>query len=121
MLILADTSIWIRHFRIGEPDLVGLLNAGDIVAHSVVLGELAVGGLRKRAQTLADLRALPQITESPFADSLDLIEVQRLYGIGLSWGDVQLLAAALSNSIPIWTLDVPLQTRSQLLGISWTP
>ena len=121
MLILADTSVWIRHFRIGVPDLVTLLNAGEIVSHFVVLGELAVGGLRNRAQTLADLLALPPITESPFLDSLEKIELNHLYGTGLSWGDVQLLASAIVNAIPIWTYDIPLQTHAQRLRVTWTP
>jgi len=121
MLKLVDTSIWVQHFRVDVPDLAMLLSSQEVVLHPVILGELAVGGLKKRRQTLADLRVLPMVPERPFDESLDLIGHHRWYGIGLSWGDVQLLAAALSSGIPIWTFDTTLQTQANKLGIAWRP
>ena len=121
MSVLVDTSVWIGHFRNRSPDLASLLAAGEVVSHPVIVGELAVGGLRNRSQTLADLRALPFLPECSFDHSLALIELHHLYGIGLSWGDVQLLASALAYAIPLWTLDTTLRVRAQALGAAWTP
>ena len=121
MIALVDTSVWVQHFRVGLPDLTRLLFAGDVLLHPVVVGELAVGGLRNRPQTLADLRALPRVSECPTDQALDLIEQHRLYGIGLSWGDVQILASAMTNAIPIWTFDVALHLQAQTHGLVWTP
>ena len=40
-MILADTSVWVEHFRRGLPLLAAHLSRAQIAIHSVVLGELA--------------------------------------------------------------------------------
>ncbi len=102
-------------------DLIALLSHDTVVTHSVVLGELAVGNLRDRARTLAHLHALLDAVESPPRDVLDFLENQRLYGVGLSWGDVQLLAASKLNAVPLWTLDQQLSQAAQSLNLAWLP
>jgi predicted nucleic acid-binding protein len=42
-MILIDTSVWIGHFRTGEPRLVQLLEADLVLTHAFVFGELACG------------------------------------------------------------------------------
>ncbi len=42
-MILVDTSVWVRHFRIGVRPLSSLLEENDVLSHPVVIGELAVG------------------------------------------------------------------------------
>src|SRR5437762_13798509 len=121
MLVLLDTSVWVQHFRRTVPELVTLLAAGEVVTHSVVVGELAVGGLRNRPQTLADLRALPRVVECTPDNTLDLLELHQLFNIGLGWGDVHLLAAAVLNAIPLWTFDARLHQQAQGLHLAWTP
>ena len=44
-VILADTSIWIDHFRRSDLRLARFLDRGDVVMHPFVLGELALGYL----------------------------------------------------------------------------
>ena len=121
MSVLVDTSVWVQHFRRGDPDLRILIANGEVVSHPVVVGELAVGGMRNRAQSLSDLRAFPTIPESDADDTLDFIEHHRLYGIGLSWGDAQLLASAVATTVPIWTFDTTLRDRARAFGLEWTP
>ena len=121
MQIVVDTSVWIGHFRVSNLDLVALLDAKRIVRHSVVVGELAVGGLRDRQDTLIALCVLPAIIETQPAYCLDFIERHRLFGIGLSWGDVQILASADLSGIPIWTLDQRLLQQAVALNLSWMP
>lgn len=121
MAVLVDTSVWVQHFRKGVPELPNLIAAHEAVSHPVVVGELAVGGLPHRVRTMSELRSLPQVTERPAADVLDLIERHRLYNIGLSWGDAQLLAAVLADAVLLWTLDAALNTQAHAFGVGWAP
>jgi predicted nucleic acid-binding protein len=47
-VILADTSVWVDHLRTGNRALAELLDAGRILAHPFVIGEIALGRLRQR-------------------------------------------------------------------------
>ena len=60
-LILPDTSVWIDHFRSGDKDLQKALSQGQIVIHSWIIAELALGSLREQAKTLATLDLLPRV------------------------------------------------------------
>jgi predicted nucleic acid-binding protein len=104
-MILADTSVWVDHFRRGSAQFRRRLEDAEIAMHAVVLGELATGNLRARSQTLAALQQLPRAREGRADECLAYIEVQRLYGRGLGWNDIQLLVAAELNHMPIWSLD----------------
>jgi predicted nucleic acid-binding protein len=44
-MILADTSVWVDHFRRRNAELAGLLADGLILGHEFVTGELACGQL----------------------------------------------------------------------------
>ena len=121
MPVLVDTSVWINHFRRPNPDLVALLAAKEVVRHTVVVGELAVGNLADREDTLSELGDLPALAEVQPRYALGYIARHRLYGLGLSWGDAQLLAAADLSGIPIWTFDQRLQQQAQAMNVSWTP
>lgn len=104
-MILADTSVWVDHFRRGSAQFARRLENAEIAMHTVVLGELATGNLRGRRETLATLQRLPRAHEGRFGECLTYIEVHRLYGRGLGWNDIQLLVAAELNHMLIWSLD----------------
>ena len=104
-MILADTSVWIEHFRRGSPRLRELLEAGEVATHPMILGELACGNLARRAETLRLLESLPAIPQLPDAIVLEAITVRRLWAKGVGWIDAHLLAAALVSGTPVWTLD----------------
>ena len=40
-MILVDTSVWIDHLHRAEPELVRNLNTGNVLMHSMVIGEAA--------------------------------------------------------------------------------
>ena len=40
-MILADTSIWVDHLRDGDATMTAHLNAGLVLMHPFVVGELA--------------------------------------------------------------------------------
>jgi predicted nucleic acid-binding protein len=117
-LILVDTSVWVDHLRVGNPTLRQLLEAGEVSCHSFVIGELACGTLRKRSAILELLGKLPVVSAAEDFEVLELIERRRLMGRGLGWIDVHLLAAAMISDVSLWTLDKPLVSAADLLGIS---
>jgi len=101
--VLADTGIWSRHFRDGEPRLARLLGERQVVTHPWIVGELALGpGLR--LDTLADLEVLPALAVVPDPKVLDFVKLHGVRGIG--WIDVQLLVAALAARVEVWTTDL---------------
>ena len=118
-MVLADTSVWIQHFRRGEPQLARLLAEGLVLMHPFVLGELECGNLKNRATILSDLRALPSAKPASTAEALRLIEESRLWGRGLGWVDLHLLASALLSGCGLWTLDKRLSAAAAKLGLSW--
>lgn len=109
-MILVDTTVWVDHLRHGDPLLARLLDHGEALAHPWVIGELALGHLRGRAEILRLLGHLPQATVATTAEVLDLIERQALSGTGIGYVDAQLLAATLL------TADAGLLTRDRRLA-----
>ncbi|HXD22555.1 MAG TPA: PIN domain-containing protein [Gemmatimonadaceae bacterium] len=107
-MVLADTSVWVHHFRHGSDRLGVLLDAGSVAIHPFVLGELACGTLARRSETLSSLRALPHVDVADDDEVMRLLESSRLWGRGLGWIDVHLLAAAKLGGAVLWTLDTAL-------------
>lgn len=104
-MILVDTSVWIGHFRVGNPLLSEVLGSALVLTHPFVIGELACGNLENRTQILADLNALPLAVSATHEEVLRLIEERKLWGRGIGWVDGHLLASALLSNCRLWTLD----------------
>lgn len=116
-MVLADTSIWIEHFRHREPTLADRLSEGLVMMHPFVSGDLSCGNLKDRAAILSDLQALPQSKLASSAEVLQLIEGRRLWGRGLGWIDAHLLASALLSNCRFWTRDIRLAKTARELGL----
>lgn len=104
-MLLVDTSIWIEHFRRGQPELGKALEGGAVLMHPWIAGELACGNLRNRATILSYLLALPQAAVASDHEVFRLVGDQKLWGRGLGWIDVHLLASAMLSRCRLWTLD----------------
>lgn len=104
-MILVDTSVWIEHLRVGDPGLTALLGHDRVLAHPWVIGELSLSRLDRRQEVLGLLGNLPSASVASDAEVLALIETRRLFGRGLGWVDVHLLAAALLSHARLWTYD----------------
>ena len=117
-MTLVDTSVWIEHLRAGSPELSSLLERGAVLTHPLVIGELACGTLKNRSRLLADLAALPRAVEATHEETLRLIEDRKLWGAGLGWIDVHLLASALLMNCGFWTLDRKLERAASMAGIA---
>ena len=118
-MILVDTSVWIDHFRgRAGAELALLLEAGDVLVHPWVVGELALGALGpRRAAILSDIGLLPAAPVLTEADTLRLVAAHRLWGAGIGWVDAQLLGAALLAGAGLWTHDRALARAAARLGV----
>ena len=119
MKVLVDTSVWIDHFRQRERHLVELLAAGQVVSHRAVIGELACGTLRERDRVLHDLQRLPELPYPRAEEAMHLVECHRLWGRGLGWTDVLLLASCRLGGATLWTRDRALNTAAVQLGVAY--
>jgi hypothetical protein len=117
-MVLVDTSVWIAHFRDGQPALAALLSDGLVLMHPFVTGELACGNLKKRTSVLSDLAALPVAARASDTEVMRFVDDRRLWGRGLGWIDAHLLASALLSHCRFWTLDRRLQDAAFELGLS---
>ena len=117
-MILADTSIWIDHFRSGNKELQMALNSGQIVIHPWIIAELALGSLRHRAKTLAMLDLLPQVPVARQNELRLMIEARHLYSLGIGLTDTHLIASVFLNPPTLlWTRDKQLRRVSEGFGI----
>lgn len=117
-MILADTSVWIEHLRRGLPAFAAELEAGTILMHPFVLGELACGHLRRRHEILKLCSDLPKTPMASDGEALQFIEARMLMGRGIGYIDVHLLAATALASAQLWTLDKRLDDASSELGLA---
>ena len=120
-MILVDTSVWINHLRLASAILSKLLDDGEVLVHPFVLGELALGNLRRRDAFLSDLRDLPRAAVATDEEVISLIDRQTLFGRGIGYVDAHLLAAArLTAGTKLWTHDRRLQAVAAQLGLAAT-
>jgi predicted nucleic acid-binding protein len=118
-MILADTSIWIDHFRRGDPRLVQFLDRGDVVMHPFVIGELVLGYVPRIGEMLEDLRTLPKAIVADLDEVLQFVAHRKLSGSGIGYVDVHLLAAvALAPETFLWTRDKRLHVAAQSLSLA---
>ncbi|MCU0578770.1 MAG: type II toxin-antitoxin system VapC family toxin [Desulfobacterota bacterium] len=118
-MVLVDTSVWIRHFREGAPHLARLLDAGKVLCHPFIVGELVCGNLKNRQEILSLLQLLPRATQAKDEEVLQFIEQHRLLGKGLGYIDIHLSASAVLTGVLLWTLDKRLNEANEGLGIGY--
>ena len=86
-MILVDTSVWIDHLRMSDDALNLALGEGEVVIRSFVIGELACGNMRNRAEVMSLLSDLPSCTEATNDEVLQLIQRRQLMGRGIGFVD----------------------------------
>ena len=117
-MILVDTSVWIDHLRQGDGGLAAALQTGAVGMHPFVVGELACGNLRARAEVLVLLQSLPPIRMASESEVLYFIDTQRLMGRGIGYIDAHLLAASRLADAALWTRDKRLHTVAAELALA---
>jgi predicted nucleic acid-binding protein len=118
-LVLADTSVWIAHFRKPNPTLQTLLSADQLLCHPMVLIEIACGTPpAPRERTLSDLRQLRCATVANTDETLALIEREQLQESGCGAIDLLLFGSVLLTSDAVlWTLDKNLRALAARFAI----
>lgn len=117
-MILVDTSVWIEQLRRGSERLQSLLYDEQVLCHPFIIGELACGTLRNRQEILNLLSVLPKALVADHEEVVHLVEGRHLYGRGLGWVDVHLLASSILTRCTLWTLDKRLKQVAAALKIS---
>ena len=118
-MILVDTSVWVGHLRAGDGKLGRLLNAGQVLTHPFVIGELALGHLKPRHVVLEALADLPQARPATDHEVLNFIDQHELVGLGIGYIDVHLLAAVhLTTGANLWSRDKRLHGVASRLGVA---
>lgn len=118
MKVLVDTCVWIAHFKSPNPLLIGLLESQLVFTHEQVLGELLVGNIPQRRNTLVLLLLLPRLGNGSFAEVMWFVERQSLNAKGLSWGDIHLLSSCILAGAKLYTLDARLNAQATFLGLA---
>ena len=119
-MILVDTSVWIDHLRGGDAELVGLLQTMQVLVHPFVVGEMACGNLRNRAEVLKLMGDLPGTAAASDPEVLFFIDQHRLMGRGIGYVDAHLLAAVLlTPPTRLWTRDKRLAAIADELGLAY--
>ena len=118
-MILVDTSVWIDHLNAPVPELLSRLNAGEVLIHHLVIGEIACGTMRNRGEVLSNLQSLPRIREVDHERVFREIETNRLMGRGIGFIDAHLLTSVLAHGdATLWTRDLRLQRIAEEMGVA---
>jgi predicted nucleic acid-binding protein len=118
-LILVDTSVWVDHLRRGSAPLIKLLDAGRVLVHPFIIGEVALGQLQQRDVILAALSDLPRAQVATEEEAMSFIERHALHGRGVGYIEVHLLAAVrLTAGAALWTTDRRLHAVADALGLA---
>lgn len=119
-MTLVDTSVWVDHLRRGDSRLAALLESAAVLVHPFVIGEIACGNLRDRAAILELMQALPMAIAAEPDEILVYVDRYRLYGQGIGYVDVSLLASvALTDGATLWSRDRRLQSIADKLGLAF--
>jgi predicted nucleic acid-binding protein len=118
-MALVDTSVWIDHFYKKNDHLVNLLNEGKVYTHEYIAGEIACGNISNRDEIIYLLQALSYTLSISHEEILDFISNRHLYGKGLGYIDIHLLASSLISNVKLWTRDKKLNQVAKELNISY--
>lgn len=119
-MVLADTSVWVDHFRAANANMSRLLGDGEVMIHRFIIGELMLAGLYRRPEVLHELRTLPRAPSPTPAEVERLIEATSLDGRGIGYVDVTLLTAVrLLSGARLWTHDRRLSAVAVEMGVGF--
>jgi predicted nucleic acid-binding protein len=80
-----------------------------VLCHPLVVGEVACGNMKHRSMVLESMAVLPTTPTIDYQEILTFIDNHKLFGQGLGWIDVHLLASAVLQHVTLWTLDQSLR------------
>ncbi|GLU29000.1 hypothetical protein Brsp01_42330 [Brucella sp. NBRC 12950] len=92
---MADTSIWIDHFRGGDDELIKITGDDLLVCHPMIIGELALGSLRDITSVLDFFNAPREAQVATHDEVMAMIEKHCIFSLGIGYTDAHLLASVL--------------------------
>ncbi len=93
-----------------------------MLSHPWVIGGLTLSQLSRRSEIIGLLQNVPNAPTATDAEVLTLIENQHLLGLGIGYGDPQVLAATLlSAGAALWTRGKRLAAVAARLGLAESP
>jgi predicted nucleic acid-binding protein len=121
--ILIDTNVLSKHLRSENRQVKELIEAGLVVTHPFILGELALGSMSDRMVKIAAFETLPLLPVADLDEVRHLIEMRKLYTRGIGYVDAHLVSSLLIVETPInlWTEDLHLASVAKDLGFLATP
>jgi predicted nucleic acid-binding protein len=124
-MVLVDTSVWIRFLAGREPFASGLdelLGRDEVVGHEMVFGELLLGDIGGGRRNLLEAYAqMHQASTVAHQEVVEFVRERRLFGRGVGWIDVNILASAVVAGFRIWTADPRFFTVADGLQVAYSP
>lgn len=118
-MIIVDTSVWADHLHKGDRAMQLILEAGEVLMHPFVLGEIALGHLKPRNRILSDLASVPMAHVASQIEIMEFIKTNHLFGTGVGFIDVHLLTSARLSGVRLWTRDKRLNLQAKRLGVAY--
>lgn len=118
-MIIVDTSVWIDHIRKPIGVLGDLLVANEVRQHPFVVGEIMLGSIATRDETVAGLLQLPTCEPAALEALLDFIAVNALSSCGIGFVDAHLLLSAKTGEGRLWTFDKRLAEQAKRLQLDF--
>jgi predicted nucleic acid-binding protein len=123
-MVLVDTSMWIRFLAGQAPfaaELDRLLGLGEVSGHELVYGEILIGDRGGRGKLLASCERMHQATMVPHREVVAFARHRELYGRGMRWIDVHLLASAIVGRLQLWTADARFSAVAHQFDFAYAP
>jgi predicted nucleic acid-binding protein len=118
-VIIADTSIWIDHFRNGDAELRRIIEDDQLLCHPSVIGELALGSLGDRGSVMAFLAAQRVAIVAAHDEVMTMIDRHGIFSMGIGYTDAHLLASVLLDQrAALWSRDKRLRAAAEKAGAS---
>lgn len=117
-MILVDTSVWIRHLRVADAQLVRELQEWRVVTCDVVCTELALGsGIS--AEFMEALARLPRIATPSAVETRAFVNrhLRSFRASGVGWADAQIIAAAVEAGALLHSVDRAQRAVWRALGL----
>jgi predicted nucleic acid-binding protein len=119
-MILVDASVWVDHIDHRMDAMNELLDGYQVVMHPFVAGEILLGSLNRRATWARLFDRLPQVLPVRHNAVMQMMEDRRLFGSGIGYVDLHLLAAAaVTSDVRLWTRDKRLARAAEQLGVGF--
>ena len=99
-----------------------LIEHDFLAIHPIVIGELAVGNLKQRDQTIYDLQMFPIVKPASDEETHFLLKEHELWGRGIQWNDLLILASVIASPGKLlWTEDKRLAEIARSFSVCYDP